>query len=186
MRAAMRHRRAASCSTAAVLTLASSWLGCSGPPNAGRMLGNDLGTFTVAATRAENDCDEGALGSPREFAFDVELARADTELFWDGRVGGRLGAALEFEFAASVKVEPRQARGANAGCTILRDDVITGRLATGDAGEVTSFSGKMSYAFAEVPESTCTLEERQAAGVPRLPCRSSYTLAGRRTRAPSP
>src|SRR5690606_22347088 len=100
-------------STAAAAALASCWLGCSGPPSAGRTLGADLGTFSVDAAQGENDCGAGALGSQPEFVFDVELARADTELFWDGRVGGRLGPALDFEFAANVSVELRPARGAD-------------------------------------------------------------------------
>jgi hypothetical protein len=66
----------------------------------------------------------------------------------------------------------------------VRDDRIAGALATDEAGAITSFVGEMQFAFAATPESSCTLEERDAAGLARLPCRMSYALTGRRTRAP--
>jgi hypothetical protein len=169
----------------ALVSLGAASLAC-GASGPGRTLGTDLGTFDVAATRAINDCGPNALGNPPELTFDVELARADTELFWDGRVGARLDAALEFEFAASVRFALRPARGTDPGCSIVRDDRIAGRLAADDAGAVTGFSGEMRFAFEAPPESSCTLEEQRAADLPRLPCQMSYTLTGRRTRAPMP
>jgi hypothetical protein len=160
-------------------------LGCGAPPGEGRRLGADLGTFSVDAERGANTCGPNALGNPSQFAFDVELARADTELFWDGS-GGRLGAGLDFELGASVRAELRAARGEDAGCTVVRDDRIAGVLAADDSGAITSFTGEMDFAFAATPDSTCTLEEREAADLPQLPCRMSYTLGGRRTRVPTP
>jgi hypothetical protein len=158
---------------------------CSASPGEGRRLGTDLGTFSVEAVRSDNACGPNALGNPRQFSFEVELARADTELFWDGN-GGRLGAGLDFELSASVRSELRVPRGADAGCHIARDDRISGVLSADAAGAITSFTGEMDFSFAETPESTCTLEERQAAGLPELPCRMSYDLSGLRTRAPTP
>jgi hypothetical protein len=158
---------------------------CSASPGEGRRLGTDLGTFSVDAVRETNACGPNAVGNPPQFAFDVELARADTELFWDGSAG-RLGTGLDFELTASVRAELRAARGADAGCSIVRDDRISGVLAADDSGAITSFAGEMQFAFAPAPESTCTLEEREAAELPQLPCRMSYTLRGHRTRAPMP
>lgn len=158
---------------------------CSASPGEGRRLGTDLGTFSVEAVRADNACGPDALGNPQRFAFDVELARADTELFWDGS-GGRLGADLDFELSASVDAVLRAPRGADAGCTIVRGDRIAGVLAADDSGAITAFTGEMDFAFAATPESTCTLEERDAADLPELPCRMSYDLRGLRTRAPMP
>lgn len=160
-------------------------VGCSARPGEGRSLGADLGTFSVDAEREANTCGPNALGNPRQFAFDVELMGADTELFWDGN-GGRLGASLDFELGASVRTELRSARGSDAGCGIVRDDRIAGLLGADDSGAVTSFTGDMEFAFSTTPESTCTLEEREAADLPQLPCRMSYALRGRRTRVPMP
>src|SRR5436190_3328175 len=88
-------RRAARWLAAGAMTF-----GCSGPPGAGRALGTDLGTFGVEAAIGTNECGPGTLGSTAEFAFDVDLARGDGELFWDG-VGGRIGPELDFEVSAS-------------------------------------------------------------------------------------
>src|SRR6187551_2459021 len=52
--------------------------GGSGPPGAGRRLGDDLGTFSVEATEVDGGCGGGALGSAPRFQFDVELSRADS------------------------------------------------------------------------------------------------------------
>ena len=161
-------------------------VGCSGPPGTGRTLGADLGTFRVDATQAANDCGSNAVGSERELAFDVELSRADGELFWDGRIGGTLGPDLDFELDASVDVELRAARGALAGCTVVRDDRIAGDLRPDAAGALTAFTGEMRFDFAAAPESTCTLEELGSEGLSRLPCGMSYALSGQRTRAPTP
>ncbi len=159
-------------------------VGCSGTPGTGRTLGTDLGTFRVDATQAANDCGPNAVGSEPELVFDVELARADTELFWDGR-GGTLGPDLEFELEVSLDVELRPARGALAGCTVVRDDRIVGDLRPDAAGALSTFTGEMRFDFAATPESTCTLEELGSAQLSRLPCGMSYTLDGQRTRAPT-
>jgi hypothetical protein len=177
-------RRAASCSFVLGGMMWSS-LGCSARPGEGRSLGTDLGTFSVEATREANTCGPNALDNPSQFAFDVELARADTELFWDGS-GGRLGTSLDFELGAAVRTSLRAARGLDGGCSIVRDDGIAGMLAADDSGAITSFTGAMAFAFAATPESTCTLEELEAADLPQLPCRMSYALRGRRTRVPMP
>lgn len=161
-------------------------LGRCAAPGEGRTLGTDLGTFNVQATQDTNECGAGALGESARFAFDVELARADTELFWDGVVGGRVGPELSFEFESSVSVELRPARGEDTGCSILREDRITGVLESDGAGEVTGFSAEMRFDFAAWVDSACTAEEQSQADLPRLPCRMSYALSARRTRAPAP
>jgi len=152
----------------------------------GRTLGADLGTFHVTAAAETNECGPGALGSSERFEFEVDLARADTELFWDENVGGRLGPELDFELAARVIVELRSARLEDAGCSVLREDLVSGRLEPDTRGEVTSFTGTMRFDFAETAGSTCTGAEQDAARLPRLPCRMSYDLIGHRTRAPEP
>lgn len=161
-------------------------IGCSGPPGTGRTLGADLGTFRVDATQAANDCGPDAVDNEPELAFDVELARAESELFWDGRIGGTLGPELDFELDARVDVELRPARGALAGCTVVRDDRIAGELRADGAGELTAFTGEMRFEFAATAESACTLEELGAAQLTRLPCGLVYALSGQRTRAPAP
>jgi len=156
-------------------------LSCSAAPGEGRRLGTDLGTFGVQAEETANECGPGALGSSPRWAFDVELLRADTELFWDGRVGGDLHADLSFEIATSLSIDVRPARAGAAGCTIARDDHISGVLSPDAAGELTAFTGEMRFDFATTPASTCSAEDGIAAGLPRLPCHMSYALQGERT-----
>lgn len=162
-----------------------SGVGCSGPPGLGRTLGADLGTFQVEADETTNSCGADALGRAPSFAFDVELARADTELFWDGHVGGTIRASLQFEFATRVSVSLRPARAVDPGCAIARTDRIVGALRADPAGDLTAFSAAMSYDFSLELGSQCSLDEGAGAGLERLPCSMSYELDGRRTRAPS-
>lgn len=171
-------RGLASSSVAAVL------LACSGPPGAGRRLGEDLGTFHVDAVETTNSCGPDALGSSPRFDFEVELSRADTELFWDGRVGGQVRSSLDFDFQTQNTFALRPPRGPDEGCAVARQDSVRGTLRANAAGEIDSFAGAMTYDFLEADPSTCTFEDQQAAGLPRLPCRLSYRLDGERTRAP--
>jgi len=157
---------------------------CSGPPGAGRQLGDDLGSFAVDATEADNSCGPGALGSTPRFSFEVELSRDVSELFWDGQVGGRIDPNLEFVFAATVKVPLRGARPANPGCAVIRSDQITGLLEADAGGTVRGFTDTREFAFATDPASRCTPEDELSAGLPRLPCGFGYTLEAERTRAP--
>jgi hypothetical protein len=159
-------------------------LGCSAAPGEGRTLGTDLGTFGVEATQSINECGPGALGSSASFGFDVELELADTELFWDGRVGGRIGPKHDFEFSASSSFELRPARAGQAGCSVVRTDQISGVLEPDASGAFTAFSGEMRFEFAAKADSACTVEEQAQVELPRLPCRMSYALSADRTRAP--
>jgi hypothetical protein len=155
-------------------------------PGQRRGLGADLGTFGVEATEAANDCGPGALGSTPRLSFDVELARADTELFWADRVGGHVGADLAFEVNADARFELRPARGADPGCAVARQDSISGLLLADEGGVITAFTAQMLFAFAAEPGAACTPRELGEADVPNLPCSMSYALDGRRTRAPAP
>jgi hypothetical protein len=182
-----RRRRLVATGTAVASLPALLLVGaCSGPPGAGRRLGDDLGTFSVEASEVDGGCGGGALGSAPRFRFDVELSRADFELFWDARVGGTIDESLEFELATSTSVELRPARGADPGCAVLRDDFIWGVLQTDAAGTVMGFTGNMRFSFKGAEGSACTLDDTAEADLQRLPCSLSYELEGSRTRAPEP
>jgi hypothetical protein len=157
---------------------------CSGPPGAGRSLGDDLGTFGVAATETENTCGPGALGSSERFDFEVDLARAHSELFWNGAVGGRIDSSLAFELRAAVRIELRPATFADPGCVIDRTDAIVGVLEERSSEGVTGFAGVMSYAFDSESADGCNEGVAEESGLPVLPCRLGYMLAARRLRAP--
>jgi hypothetical protein len=159
---------------------------CSAEPGRGRALGADLGTFGVEASQSESDCGPGALGAMREVSFDVELARADTELFWDGRVGGHIGTDLAFDVAASARFQLRPAAAADPGCAVTREDSISGVLAADATGAITAFTAEMLFELAAEPDAACTARELAEADLPNLPCSMLYALEGQRTRAPEP
>jgi hypothetical protein len=157
---------------------------CSGPPAAGRSLGDDLGTFGVAATETENTCGPGALGSTERFDFEVDLSRAHSELFWNEAVAGRIDGSLAFELRAAVRVELRPATASDPGCVIDRADEIAGVLEEQSSQGVTGFAAVMSYAFESRTADGCADGVLEESGLPVLPCRLGYTLAARRLRAP--
>src|SRR5688500_17208938 len=76
---------------------------CSGPPGAGRQLGEDLGGYRVAATEVSNGCGAGALGSRASFDFEIDLSRESAELFWGRQASGPIDGQLGFEFLATVR-----------------------------------------------------------------------------------
>jgi hypothetical protein len=157
---------------------------CSGPPGAGRKLGDDLGTFHVVATETQNSCGPGSLGSSETFEFDIELSRHASELFWDGQVGGTILASLDFELAAEVSVTLRAARAGNGGCAIDRADRVEGVLTEDASGDLIGFTGSLRYGFAADPSSECSLEDELDSGLSRLPCSMRYALSAARTRTP--
>ena len=179
--------RDASCARpSAALAGALLLAACSAQSEEGRSLGADLGTFDVQASRSANDCGPGALGAMLRLSFDIELARADTELFWDGRVGGRIGADLAFDVAAEARFELRPAQGNDPGCAVERLDSISGVLGADDTGAITTFTAEMLFEFAAEADAACTARELGEADLPILPCSMLYALDGRRTRAPAP
>jgi hypothetical protein len=181
-----RLRAASSARLARVLGGAVLLAACSAKPGQGRSLGTDLGTFGVEASRSANDCGPGALGAMLQLSFDVELVRADTELFWDGRVGGRIGSDLAFDVAAEARFELRPAQGQDPGCAVERRDSISGVLSEDGTGAITTFTAEMLFEFAEETDTACTARELGEADLSRLPCSMLYALDGRRTRAPEP
>lgn len=157
---------------------------CSAPPGSGRELGSDLGTFHVAASETENSCGKGSLGSTERFEFDVELARADSQLFWDGRVGGHVGSGLDFEVSALIAVPLRAAEALDPGCTVSRSDHIEGILGATASGNITDFEGELRYDFAADKALACRIDDLLSVGLTQLPCGMHYALRGERSRAP--
>jgi hypothetical protein len=163
--------------------LAAAALACSGPPGAAGKLGDDLGTFHVAANQLTNDCGAGALGATASFAFDVELQRDYTQLFWNGQ-SGRFESGNGFDIAAVVRVPLGTASSTATSCVIERDDHISGTLES-DAGDgFQALTATLSYSFVSDPTTQCTLDAQAQAGLPDLPCSMNYALRGQRTRVP--
>jgi hypothetical protein len=173
----MREARSPERAGACLATL----VGCLGPPGAGLLEGEPLGTFAVEAISADNSCGPGSLGAPESFAFEVELSRLPGELFWDGRAAGSLRRSGEFVVDASVRVD----FGARGACQVLREDEIRGVLTPDDRG-VAGFSGSMSYSFSGPHGDGCEEGQVAAAGVATLPCSMRYQLSASRVRLPRP
>jgi hypothetical protein len=172
------------CGRCAYWALAAATLACSGTPGAGSRLGDDLGTFHVTASQLTNDCGAGALGATATFAFDVELQRDYTQLFWDGQ-SGRMESGAGFDIAAVVRVPLDTANAAATSCVIERDDHISGTFQSDAGGGFQALTATLSYSFASDPTTVCTLDAQARAGLPDLPCSMNYALRGERTRIPA-
>ena len=161
-------------------------LGCSSPgePTGDPYVpGEYLGAYHVSGTLQVADCGT-ALGSPATWSFDVQLSRADYELFWlNGReaISGRVaadGVSFTIETKVDVPLEP----DSPLGCTIARADRAAGRLSSATL-DVPSFEGTLEYTYDAAPNADCSAYV-DAAGFSRLPCRVGYALDGNRTRRP--
>lgn len=161
-------------------------LGCSAPgePTGDPYVpGEYLGAYEVSGTLMETSCGP-ALQSPATWTFDVQLSRADYELFWlNGReaISGRV-AADGVSFALETRVDVPLEPGSPQGCTIARSDRATGRLSSATL-DVQSFEATLAYSYDAAPSADCSAYV-DAAGFSRLPCRVAYTLDGARTRKP--
>jgi hypothetical protein len=167
------------------LTLLAALPGCADAFGHGdaHQPGTVLGTFHVAATRTENTCGEGALGSQSDWAFDVKLARDPGALYWNNGVEmirGELSAdAVTFRFDSGIVMNMRTEDDRSLpACSIGRHDLAEGVLdAPGD--DVNAFVGTLAYDFAPTAGSRCDdLVDGPAPIVAMLPCRFAYRLAG--------
>lgn len=172
------------------LAAASSGSGCDqifgdGSQNAHNP-GTDLGAFTVTANSTANTCGQGALGAQTSWQFDVHLAR-DTEggvLFWNNgqaSISGTLAADGEtFSFDTQVIQNMRDPNVVGPPpCSMARADHAEGKLDTA-TGDVTSFTGTLSYTFAPTSGSNCEdLVESETPLVLQLPCGFSYSMTGK-------
>lgn len=157
---------------------------CSGPPGAGRELGDDLGGFQVRASETTNDCGAGALDARPSFDFQIDLAREQRELFWGRQGSALLDAALRFELVDNVRVELAPPQGREPGCSVGRADRIAGTLTPDASGEIVGFSARLEHTFEVIPGEQCSLDHRLDAGLALLPCTMAYDLTGERSRAP--
>jgi len=158
--------------------------------------GTALGTFHVTATRTENTCGEGALGSTPTWEFDVELARDKATLFWDNgaQVVSGPGSAdgTRFQIDADVVMNMREGGDPGPPCSIHRHDTAVVTLPAGDGADVATFTGTLTFAFAPTAGSDCA--DLVLGGAPnpktampivtQLPCDFGFSMAAARTKAP--
>lgn len=142
--------------------------------------GEVLGFFSVEGTLADDSCGAESLSAPEKWSFDVKLSRDGSTLYWlNGReaIVGDIDAADRFGFETQVDVTVAAKRGAFKGCVMQRRDTAAGALRDG----LSSFTGKLTYAYAEKSGSDCSEFETGADGMPAaLPCELSYALEGAR------
>lgn len=139
-----------------------------------------LGTFHVAATRSDNTCGEGALGTQPTWAFDVKIARDPGVIYWNNGVEmihGDLDADLvTFHFDTGIVMNMRTEDRPRPPCSISRHDQAKGVLG-GSGDDVNGFTGSLAYDFAPTAGSMCDdLIDGPMPIVAKLPCGFAYQL----------
>lgn len=181
---------------AALLALGAGLAGCAqafGTADA-HQPGELLGTYHVTATRTQNSCGEGALGTTPSWEFDVKLARDSTTLFWNNGAQVISGAAAtdgtSFQIDADVVMNMRAEGDNGPPCSVNRHDRAT-VLLSASGTNVASFTGTLAYAFAPTSGSDCTDLIQGGSPNPKdvpvfaqLPCSFSYAMSASRTMAP--
>ncbi len=152
----------------------------------GRVPGQALGTFHVAATLQASTCGSGALGSPDSWQFDVKLSRDGSRLFWlngGAPVEGRIETdGMTFGFETAIQVELARDAGQNgAGCVVDRLDRAAGKLES-RGSEVSAFAGTLRSAYSA--QGDCSALVGVNGGFSVLPCSLSYDIVGELTEGP--
>lgn len=146
--------------------------------------GEALGTFRVDGTLTANTCSAPA-NVPNPWSFNVDLGRDPGVLYWiqgGAPVSGRLDATGHATMNVVGTTEVRAATTKIAGCTIARTDTFDGTVAA--TGDVTDFTGKLSYSYA-VADGDCQDQVAEnGGGFAALPCTIAYDVKGTRTAAP--
>ena len=181
----MRGRRASA--VAAIVAFASLPLACGTDPYEP---GTGLGTYAVRGTLKTNSCGSGQAPDP--WSFSVKLSTDPGILYW---IQGSLpvSGTLSTTNVAALTSSSTQASYAGDSsvpvCSIVRTDTLAATLIPDPslAHEYASFTGTLSYAFAEDSSSTdCSgALVDNGGGYAALPCAVSYTLTATRTALPN-
>lgn len=148
--------------------------------------GENLGTFQVTGTQTANTCGAGAFGEQSSWQFQVKLARATGEIFWNNGqeiLAGTLASdGLTFSFDTGVVIDMRAADQVGLpACSIRRADHASGTL----GADATTFTGELSYQFSPTAGSSCTdIVSGATPLAATLPCSFSFHLTAQRTVAP--
>jgi hypothetical protein len=148
--------------------------------------GDRIGRFAVTAQATQNECGQGVLTGPEQWAFEVVLSRAEGELFWDNGqeiIPGQLAEdGVSFGFETGVLVDMRTDEDPKhlPPCAIFRRDHASGQLSSAEA-QAASFDGALAYHFEVTAESDCN--DLLAATPPlatQLPCDVAYAMVAER------
>jgi len=145
--------------------------------------GQSMGTYRVQATLTSNSCGPGAFGALDAWEFEVKLAREGSVIYWNNGtelVEGSLAAdGRAFSFSDQLTMPLSERKGAQAGCTMFRQDTASGTLDSADADKVTGFTGSLTYGYDQEKGSDCSAVLAQA-GAAQLPCKLDYTITATR------
>jgi hypothetical protein len=138
--------------------------------------GEALGAFSVTGKLGDDTCGADSLAAPSKWVFDVKLSREGSTLYWlNGReaITGDIDSHGRFGFDTHIDLPMSAQHGAYKGCTVVRTDSASGTLAS------KSFTGALSYSYAQSPGSDCSALPLGSGGLPlALPCSLTYALSG--------
>jgi hypothetical protein len=152
--------------------------------------GTAVGTFAVTGTLKTNTCGPGQ--APNPWTFSVKLDTDPGTLYWiQGSlpVTGTLSAANVAALTSTSSQASYSADSSVPLCAIDRTDTLSATLVPDPtiAHEYSSFTGTLSYAFAQDSASSdCSGALADNGGAyAALPCSVSYTLSATRTALPN-
>jgi hypothetical protein len=135
-------------------------------------------------TLQTNTCGAG-IAAPNPWAFDVQLSRQGSTLYWSWMDGSQpLSNALDGEASTHLTTtQTANVDGSTDGglgpCTMQRVDTLQVKLGPGAAPA--SFQGTIQYAFSVASGANCADQLRASGGTyDALPCSLGYTASGSR------
>ena len=141
--------------------------------------GDALGFFSVTGKLGDDTCGAESLAAPGQWVFQVKLSREGSTLYWlNGReaIVGDIDSHGSFGFETHLDLPLEEQHGAVKGCTVVRRDSASGTL-----DGTKSFSGVLTYSYAEAKGTDCSALPLGSSGLPRLlPCSLTYALSGAR------
>ncbi|HEX3776618.1 MAG TPA: hypothetical protein VHV51_19230 [Polyangiaceae bacterium] len=163
--------------------------GCVGHGQDAHEPGDRLGTFHATGPLSGDTCQASALlGETSSWAFDVQLSRDGSTLYWlngEEAIPGTIAPdGTSFDFESGVEVTLQAAQGARPGCIIARSDAASGVLGSSTT-DVASFTVNMSFAYSAEAGSACSSFVGVEGGFATLPCSVSYDLTATRTVLPT-
>ncbi len=145
--------------------------------------GQSMGTYRVRATLTSNACGPGAFGALDDWEFEVKLAREGSVIYWNNGTelveGSLADDGKTFSFSDQLRMRVSERKGAQAGCTMFRQDTASGELDSAEVDKVTGFTGSLTYGYDQEKGSDCAAVVAQA-GAAQLPCKLDYAIAATR------
>jgi hypothetical protein len=141
--------------------------------------GVDMGSFAVVGTLTSNTCGAAAFGVTSPYDFDIHLSKDGSAIYWvDGSpyIEGTVAAdGTTFTISSTISSQTGTKSDGTATCELQRTTTLKGSLVM-SSGKITSFSGTLTYDYAQILGGQCDEILGTQYKVTQIPCTQQFSV----------